>query len=75
MYSFIKEKPTKEDIKKFNMHENSNENFINYKIDPNLLSLEEKSLFINKYNLDAKASKYKDLIFLSIPILKNTQLN
>lgn len=75
MYSFIKERPTDEDIKIFKMHENSNENFINYKIDPNLLSLEEKNLFISKYKLDAKVSSYKDFIFLSMSVSENNYIN
>ena len=55
MYSFINKVPTAEDIEIFNMQENINENFINYKINPNELSLEEKELFITKYNLDKKS--------------------
>jgi hypothetical protein len=67
MYSFIKNKPSLEDIKMFKMEENINENFINYKIDPNELSIEEKKLFIKNYKLDAKFFNKKDCIFLSIP--------
>ena len=66
MYSLINNKPTLEDINIFKMQENINENFINYKINPNELSLEEKELFITKYKLDKKAYTYKDFIFLSI---------
>ena len=68
MYSYINKTPTIEDIKIFKMHENINENFINYKINPNELSLEEKELFITKYKLDKKAYNYKDFIFLLMPI-------
>jgi len=68
MYALISEKPTKEDIKIFKIKENSNENFISYKIDPNILSQEEKTLLIDKYKLDKKAYNYKDFIFLSIPV-------
>ena len=68
MYSFINKTPTAEDIKIFKMQENINENFINYKINPNELSQEEKKLFITKYKLDKKAYSYKDFIFLSLPM-------
>lgn len=74
MYSFINKVPTAEDIEIFNMQENINENFINYKINPNELSLEEKELFITKYNLDKKAYKYKDFIFLSMPTSTSTSI-
>lgn len=67
MYSLITNKPTLEDIKVFKMKENINENFINYKIDPTQLSLEEKKLFIDNYKLDSKVYNYKDFIFLSMP--------
>ena len=68
MYSFINKTPIEEDIKVFKMQKSINENFINYKIDPNELSLEEKKLFVTKYKLDNKVYSYKDFIFLSIPI-------
>ena len=71
MYSFINEKPTLEDINVFKMQENINENFINYKINPNELSLEEKELLITRYRLNNKAYNYKDFIFLSMPVLTN----
>lgn len=67
MYSFINKIPTIEDINIFKMEENINENFINYKINPNELSLKQKELLISKYELDKKASNYKDFIFLSMP--------
>jgi len=67
MYSFINEKPTKEDMKNFKMAENVNENFINFVINPNQLSQEEKKLFISKYKLDDKTLLYKDSIFLAMP--------
>lgn len=67
MYSFINKTPTTEDMKIFKMQENINENFINYKINPNELSLEEKELLITKYRLDKKVHNYKDFIFLSMP--------
>lgn len=77
MYSFINKTPTAEDIKIFKMQENINENFINYKINPNELSQEEKKLFITKYKLDKKAYSYKDFIFLSLPMsaVKSTNNN
>ena len=68
MYSIINKTPTTEDIKIFKMQESINEKFINYKINPNELSLEEKELFITKYKLDNKASNYKDFIFLLMPV-------
>ncbi len=68
MYSIITNKPTEKDMKIFRMQENINENFINYKIDPNELSIDEKKLFIDSYKLDAKVYNYKDFIFLSMPI-------
>lgn len=67
MYELITKKPSLEDIKVFKMQENINENFINYKIDPTKLSLEEKKLFVDSYKLDVKVYNYKDFIFLSIP--------
>lgn len=68
MYSVIQNKPTNEDIKTFKMQEYTNENFVNYKIDPTKLSLKEKELLITNYQLDQKVSNYKDFIFLSIPL-------
>ncbi|MFT5660363.1 MAG: hypothetical protein ACI9TV_001004 [Sulfurimonas sp.] len=68
MYSFITTKPTQKDIKAFKMQEYSNENFINYKVDPTKLSLKDKELFILNYQLDEKANNYKDFIFLSMPL-------
>ena len=67
MYSFINEKPTKEDIRDFKMAENVNENFINFVINPNILSIEQKKLFISKYKLDKKTLLYTDSIFLTMP--------
>ena len=67
MYVFIKKQPTKEDIKLFNMQENVNDKFINFSVDPNLLSIEDKKNFITKYKLDSKAFTYKDSIFLALP--------
>ena len=67
MYSFINKKPTKEDIRDFKMAENVNENFINFVINPNLLSIEEKKRFISKYKLDNTTLLYKDSIFLAMP--------
>ena len=67
MYSLITNKPTLEDIKIFKMQENINENFTNYKINPNELSMDEKKLFISNYKLDSKVYNYKDFIFLSMP--------
>ncbi|WP_373000386.1 hypothetical protein [Sulfurimonas sp.] len=74
MYSLITNKPSLEDIKIFKMQENINENFINYKINPNELSMDEKKLFINNYKLDIKVYSYKDFIFLSMPIPTLTNL-
>ena len=74
MYLFINNKPTTEDIKMFKMQESINEKFINYKINPNELSLEEKKFFIARYKLDSKASNYKDFIFLSMPVLASKTL-
>ena len=68
MYSLINKTPTTEDIKIFKMQESINEKFINYKINPNELSLEEKELLITRYILDNKASNYKDFIFLLMPV-------
>lgn len=68
MYSFITNKPTKKDIKAFKMQEHSNENFINFKVDPMQLSSIEKEIFINNYKLGEKAYNYKDFIFLSLPL-------
>ena len=70
MYLFINNKPTTEDIKMFKMQESINEKFINYKINPNELSLEEKKFFIARYKLDSKASNYKDS-----PILKSSAIS
>lgn len=67
MYVFIKKRPTKEDMELFNMQENVNENFINFCVNPNGLSIEEKKTFIAKYKLEAKAFSYKDSIFLAMP--------
>jgi hypothetical protein len=67
MYVFIKEQPTKEDIKIFNMKESINDNYINFGVNPNLLSIKDKTTFISKYKLDKKALSYKDLIFLAMP--------
>jgi len=75
MYSLIKNKPTAKDINIFKMQENINENFINYKINPNELSMEEKKLFVNSYKLDSKVYSYKDFIFLSMPIQTSTDNN
>ena len=74
MYSFINKTPTIDDIEIFKMQENINENFINYKINPNELSIEEKKLFIIKYKLDNKAYSYKDFIFLSMPTSTSTSI-
>ena len=67
MYSFINKKPTQEDIRAFQMVENVNENFINFVINPNILSIEQKKLFISKYKLDKKTLLYTDSIFLTMP--------
>lgn len=68
MYVFIKKRPMKEDVKFFKMQESLNEKFINFRIDPNQLSMEERKTFIAKYKLEAKALSYADSIFLAMPI-------
>ncbi len=71
MYIVINKRPIIEDINLFKMQENINENFINFCINPNTLSLEDKKNFIAKYKLEAKVFSYKDTIFL---VLANTNL-
>ena len=67
MYVFIKKEPTQDDMVFFKMKENINENFRNFSVNPNLLSVEEKKILVTKYNLSSKAMSYTDFIFLAMP--------
>lgn len=75
MYIFLENIPTNEDIKKFKMFQTVNENYINFKIDPNQLSTEDKQTLIKKYKLRQETLRYKEHIFLSISILQTKENN
>lgn len=67
MYVFIKKRPREEDINLFKMQESVNEKFINFRINPNQLSVKERKTFIVKYKLEGKAISSEDSIFLAMP--------
>jgi len=73
MYIFLNTLPQIEDIKEFNMHQSTNENYINYRVNYPNFSIEKKQQFIKAYKLNLESIKYNEQIFLSIPVVKVNQ--
>lgn len=68
MYKVIDKCPSDEHIKMFNMQENVNEAFANFKIELSELSQEQRETLRVKYDLDQKVLTYKESLFLTVPL-------
>ena len=70
MYIFLEKPPLTNDIKEFKMRQSINENYVNYRIDFASLPTEEKIRLIRLYKLNIDLMKFKEDVFLSLPVTK-----
>lgn len=70
MYIFLEKLPLTNDIKEFKMRQSINENYVNYRIDFASLPTEEKKRLIRLYKLNIDLMKFKEDVFLSLPVTK-----
>ena len=70
MYIFLEKLPLTNDIKEFKMYQSINENYVNYRIDFDSLPTEEKKSLIRLYKLNIDLMKFKEDVFLSLPVTK-----